>query len=143
MYYYIHMHQRERGALSLSMTRIDYPRLLSYSFSFPSSLFFLFLISAAWPGIRCIFEPNKYDRTTEIEFIDRTNKRVAGLFMRDDSWSSIDDRIESPVDPRLFGSSLIQFIALHPFDVCSGCLYTLESTLNLVSILFGCRSLLI
>ncbi len=35
--------------------------------------------------------------------------------MRDDT-SSIDDRIESPVNPRLSGSSLIQFIALDPFD---------------------------
>lgn len=70
-----------------------------------SSLFFLPWLSCCRPGLSC-FQPNKYDDEDGI-------KRVS--FMRDDT-SSIDDRIESPVNPRLSGSSLIQFTALDPVD---------------------------
>ncbi len=91
---------------------IDYPARvvvpffspLPYSFSFPRLPRLLSSWLSCRPGLFC-FQPNKYDE-------DRI-KRVS--FMRDDT-SSIDDRIESPVNPRLSGSSLIQFTALDPVD---------------------------
>lgn len=71
-------------------------------------VFFIFLALAILPAGRAylVSQPNKYDDEDGI-------KRVS--FMRDDT-SSIDDRIESPVNPRLSGSSLIQFTALDPVD---------------------------